>query len=72
MLVLSRKKQQSIVIDGRIVVTLIDVRPGKVRLGIDAPPDVTIVRTELLERIGRPSMRLEGAVESFQFSGGSD
>ena len=54
MLVLSRKCGQVFVIDGRIVVTLLGVRGGgQVRLGIEAPADVSIVRAELAERRAR-------------------
>ena len=48
MLVLSRKLSESIVIDGRITVTLVEVHGNKVRLGIEAPREIPIHRTELL------------------------
>lgn len=48
MLVLSRKLSESIVIDGRITVTLIEVQGNKVRLGIEAPREIPVLRTELL------------------------
>ena len=47
MLVLSRKKGERIVIDGNIVITVVDVRGDKVRLGIEAPRDVPIHRSEV-------------------------
>ena len=48
MLVLSRFRDEKILIDGgRIVVTVIDIRGDKVRLGIDAPKDVAIDREEV-------------------------
>jgi carbon storage regulator len=47
MLVLSRKKNETIVIGDEITVTVVDIRGGIVRLGIDAPTDVGIVRGEL-------------------------
>lgn len=50
MLVLSRKLNESIVIRDDVVVTVLEVSGGKVRLGIDAPADVKIVRSELLEK----------------------
>lgn len=50
MLVLSRKKNESIQIGDSIRVVLVDIRGDKVRLGIDAPPSVRVMRTELLER----------------------
>ena len=48
MLVLSRKKLESIVIDGRITVTVVVCEGNRVRLGIMAPDNVNIVRQELL------------------------
>ena len=50
MLVLSRKTGQSIQIDDNIFVTISEVRGGRVRLSIDAPQTVRIVRQEVLER----------------------
>ena len=50
MLVLTRGLKQQIVIgDQRITVTVLEVKGGRVRLGIDAPADVTVRRKELLE-----------------------
>jgi carbon storage regulator len=51
MLVLSRKKDESIVIANNIVVTVIEVRGDKVRLGIVAPKDVPVHREEVYEAI---------------------
>jgi carbon storage regulator len=47
MLVLSRKKNESIVIDENIVITVVEVRGDKVRLGIQAPREVPIHRSEV-------------------------
>ena len=47
MLVLSRKTNESIVIDGDIVITIIRVKGKSVKLGIDAPSDKRIIRQEL-------------------------
>lgn len=49
MLVLSRKKNERIVIDDRIVLVVVEIRGDKVRLGFDAPRDVTIDRQEVHE-----------------------
>ncbi len=46
MLVLTRKKNESIFIDGRIAVTVSEIRGGRVRLAIEAPRDVRIERAE--------------------------
>lgn len=48
MLVLSRKKEESIRIGDEITIKVISVKGGGVRLGIEAPRDVSIVRSELL------------------------
>jgi carbon storage regulator len=48
MLVLSRKKGQAIVIDGRIEVTVLEVEGDAVKIGIAAPKQVQITRKELL------------------------
>lgn len=50
MLVLSRKTGESIQIDENIFVTVSEVKGGRVRLSIQAPPSVRIVRKEVLER----------------------
>ncbi len=55
MLVLSRKKNESIVIDNTITVTVVEIRGDKVRLGIVAPRDVPVHRQEVYEAIhGKP------------------
>lgn len=51
MLVLSRKVDQKIVINEKIVLTVVAIRGDKVRLGIDAPADVPIHRKEIYEAI---------------------
>ncbi len=51
MLVLARKLDESIVIGDNIVVKVISVDKGVVKLGIDAPSDIPIVRNELLEDV---------------------
>jgi carbon storage regulator len=50
MLVLSRKVGESILISESIRVTVVQVANGRIRLGIDAPPEVRVLREELLER----------------------
>jgi carbon storage regulator len=51
MLVLTRGVNEAIVIDGRIEVTVIEVKGGKVRLGIQAPPSVSVHRKEVHQAI---------------------
>jgi len=50
-LVLARKLDESIVIGENIVVKVVSIENGVVKLGIDAPMDVSIMRSELLEEI---------------------
>jgi carbon storage regulator len=51
MLVLSRKKNESIVINSDITITIVEIRGDKVRLGIVAPKDVPVHRQEVWEAI---------------------
>lgn len=51
MLVLSRKKNESIVVDDAIVITVVEIRGDKVRLGIEAPREVPIHRSEVYQAI---------------------
>jgi len=50
MLVLSRRMTETLLIDGRIKITVLQVRGKRVRLGIEAPPSVSVCRGELTER----------------------
>jgi carbon storage regulator len=56
MLVLSRKKNESIVIDDRVVITVVEIRGDKVRLGIEAPREVAIHRQEIYESLRRAGL----------------
>jgi len=47
MLVLSRHRDESIIIGDDIVITVVDIRGDKVRLGIDAPTDIPVHRQEV-------------------------
>lgn len=60
MLVLSRKKNESIIISDNIVVMVVDLQGGTVRLGIDAPKEVTVHRREIHDKI-KESDRLKKA-----------
>ena len=55
MLVLSRKKSESVVINDDIVITVVEVRGDKVRLGIQAPREIPVHRKEVLDAIMRES-----------------
>ena len=54
MLVLSRKKNESVIINNDIIITVIEIRGDKVRLGIVAPKDVPVHREEVYEAIHGP------------------
>ena len=61
MLVLARKVGEGFVIDGRIVVTILEMHgTERVRLGIAAPADVSILRAEVAERRARQATASEG------------
>jgi carbon storage regulator len=61
MLVLSRKKNESIVINNDITVTVVEIRGDKVRLGIVAPKEVPVHRQEVFEAIhGKPAPTNDG------------
>lgn len=51
MLILSRKKDESIIIDGNIEVKVLGIENGKVQIGIEAPRQIDIFRQELYESI---------------------
>ena len=53
MLVLSRKKNESIVINDNITIVVVEIRGDKVRLGIECPKEVPVHRREVFEAIQR-------------------
>ncbi|OHB59582.1 MAG: carbon storage regulator [Planctomycetes bacterium RBG_13_46_10] len=53
MLVLSRQKDESIMIGDNVEITIVDVRGDKVRLGIAAPKEIPVHRKEVYEAIQR-------------------
>ena len=61
MLVLSRKKDEKIVIGDSITVMVIEIRGDKVRLGIEAPREVSVHRQEVYEAIQREHAHEPGA-----------
>ena len=64
MLVLTRRKNQSIVIGDDIIVTVLEVKGDQIRLGITAPRDVQVYREELLAALtdaNRSAVLTEGA-----------
>ena len=61
MLILTRRRGESIVIGGEIEVTLLQVQGDQVRLGITAPKDVSVHRKEVLEQIRAENIAAAGA-----------
>ncbi len=61
MLVLSRQRDESIIIGDNIVITVVDIRGDKVRLGINAPTEIPVHRQEVYEAIQRENQRAAGA-----------
>ncbi|HEY8361933.1 MAG TPA: carbon storage regulator CsrA [Tissierellaceae bacterium] len=51
MLILTRKKDESIILDGKIEIKVVEIGEGKVKIGIEAPKDIDIVRKELYEKV---------------------
>lgn len=61
MLVLSRKKNESIVINNDITIVVVEIRGDKVRLGVEAPKEVPVHRREVYEAIKRNEMEQRDA-----------
>ena len=57
MLVLSRHRDESIIIGDDVVITIVDIRGDKVRLGINAPQDIPVHRREVYEAIQRENQK---------------
>ena len=57
MLVLSRHRDESIMIGDDVVVTIVDIRGDKVRLGIEAPQHIPVHRQEVYEAIQRENRK---------------
>lgn len=53
MLILSRKKNETIIIDNRIEILVVDIRGDKVRIGINAPPEISVHRKEIQDQINQ-------------------
>jgi carbon storage regulator len=73
MLVLSRQRDESIVIGDKVVVTIVDIRGDKVRLGIEAPGEIPVHRQEVYEAIQRENRKtgqLQPGASSVQVLGG--
>ncbi|MBE7560482.1 carbon storage regulator CsrA [bacterium] len=57
MLIFTRKKDQSIVIGSNVEVTVVEVRGGQVKLGVQAPAEVAVHRKEVFEAIQAENLR---------------
>jgi carbon storage regulator len=64
MLVLSRKKNESIVINDDITIVVVEIRGDKVRLGVEAPKEVPVHRREVYDAIKRSEQEKNGNVHS--------
>jgi carbon storage regulator len=60
MLVLSRQRDESIIIGDNIIITVVDIRGDKVRLGIQAPTEIPVHRQEVYEAIQRENLKSRG------------
>ncbi len=60
MLVLSRERDESIIIGDNIVITIVEIRGDKVRLGIQAPTEIPVHRQEVYEAIQREDREISG------------
>lgn len=69
MLVLSRKKNESIVINNDITIVVVEIRGDKVRLGVEAPKEVPVHRREVYDAIRRNEMSTDVAANPDANSG---
>ena len=60
MLVLSRKKNESIVINNDITIVVVEIRGDKVRLGVEAPKEIPVHRREVYDAIKRSEANDQG------------
>ncbi|MGI9518846.1 MAG: carbon storage regulator CsrA [Pirellulaceae bacterium] len=66
MLVLSRKKNESIVINDDITIVVVEIRGDKVRLGVEAPKEVPVHRQEVYDAIKRSAAEQSDAAGADQ------
>ncbi len=64
MLVLSRKIGERILIGDKIAVTVVKIGHGGVRIGVEAPPEMAVVREELAEELKRAEQALADQAET--------
>jgi carbon storage regulator len=66
MLVLSRYRDESIYIGDNVVITVVDIRGDRVRIGIQAPPDVSVHRQEVYDAITREKHGIQNPEQPVQ------
>jgi len=64
MLVLSRKKNESIVINNDITIVVVEIRGDKVRLGVEAPREVPVHRREVFDAIQRHNVEFDAETDA--------
>ena len=64
MLVLARKEEESLIIDGKIEIVVLGIEEGKVKLGINAPKEVKIYRKEVLDEVMKENQSAALAAKS--------
>jgi carbon storage regulator len=66
MLILTRKEEESLIIDGKIEITIIKSEDGKVKLGITAPKEIEIHRKEIFEKIQEENKEAKAKKDAFK------
>lgn len=66
MLILTRKIGESIIINDNIQITIVDVKSDQVRIGIEAPKNITIYRREIYEEIQKENRRAAQTLPPFE------
>ena len=72
MLVLSRKKNESIIINNDITIVVVEIRGDKVRLGVEAPKEVPVHRREVYDAIRRSELGSQDQAATNTESAGND
>jgi len=68
MLVLARKLDESIVIGDNIVVKIVSIENGVVKLGIDAPKEISIIRDELIQEVKEQNKAALGTTDEAELN----